>query len=1185
MTKAIEEQYQKKTPIEHVLLRPDTYIGSVERESHQMYTIIDDKIVQKSVSYVPGLYKIFDEILVNAADNKVRDSKMTCIRVNIENDQISVLNDGKGIPVVFHKKENVYVPELIFGQLLTSSNYDDKEKKVTGGRNGYGAKLCNIFSREFIVETSDGLKWYKQKFENNMGIKGDPDVEDLSSEKGIEIITAVNALLNITKKRGNKTEFTKISFRPDLRRFGMTTLDEEFISLVRRRVYDMAGVVKNISVYLNNELIPVNTFKDYCALYSPSDLTYYKTDRWEVCFGLSRDSFQQISFVNSICTSKGGTHIQHVLDQVMDGIVDYVQKKEKLVVKPQQVKSCMFVFVSAMIENPTFDSQTKENLTLTPRKFGSKCSPLDLKNLLKNTDLMQAIINAGRAKQTSQLKKTDGAKTSRLSGIPKLDDANMAGTKQSSKCTLILTEGDSAKALAVSGLSVVGRDFYGVFPLRGKLLNVRDAAHKQIMENVEICAIKKILGLQHGKEYTTVDALRYGHILIMTDQDHDGSHIKGLLINFLDHFFPDLLRVEGFLQDFITPIVRVTLKNEVIDFFNIPEYEAWRSTVTTTNFKVKYYKGLGTSTSKDAKHYFSNLQRHVKTFTPLSDEDRGLLSLAFSKKAVDQRKVWLKDFVPGTFLDSTQQFVKISDFVNKELILFSMADNIRSIPSVVDGLKPGQRKVLFSCFKRKLHSEIKVAQLAGYVSEHSAYHHGEQSLCSTIVNLAQNFVGSNNIPLLVPSGQFGTRLQGGKDAASARYIFTYLNPITRLIYHINDDAILDYINEDNQMIEPQHYIPIIPMVLVNGAEGIGTGWSTSIPNYDPIEIVNNLKCLLDNKEMVKMNPYYRGFKGKMELIVGNNAESISDIPEIIGVDATNDNNESIINGDDKVKKKRKITASQASKYIVSGIYSILGDKIEIEELPVGLWTQPYKEYLDSLVGTEIKDFKDYSTDNSVHFTIKLVDKRINATNVMKKLKLLGSISISNFVCFDKNSNIKKYSRPEEIIRDFYVYRLEYYSKRKEYLIKKIYQELLILDNKVKFIRMVIEGRIELKNKPKKEIESRLSEFKFTLLENSYDYLLNMPLLCLTYERIEKLNKEKADKEAEYNRLLKKSIKELWTDDLNAFLKVYEEYVKKENQSFESSSLKKRTNSRKKEKKSDMIKKPWEKYVIDFNDSD
>ena len=399
-----------------------------------------------------------------------------------------------------------------------------------------------------------------------------------------------------------------------------------------------------------------------------------------------------------------------------------------------------------------------------------------------------------------------------------------------------MTEGDSAKSLAVSGLSVVGRDNFGVFPLRGKLLNVREASHSQIMANAEISAIKQILGLQQGKTYTDTSSLRYGHLMIMTDQDHDGSHIKGLIINFFDHFWPSLLKIPGFLLEFITPIVKATKgkgpnKREV-SFFTIPEYETWKARNDNgKGWVLKYYKGLGTSTTEDAKKYFSDLGKHLKPFKVANDDSRALIDMAFNKKKADDRKEWLRAFEDGTFMDHSVDEIPIEDFVNKELILFSRADNVRSIPCAVDGFKPGQRKILFSCFKRNLKSEIKVAQLAGYVSEHSAYHHGEISLCMTIVNMAQVFVGSNNLNLLQPLGQFGTRLQGGKDAASPRYIFTNLSSLARTIFHPADDPLLNYLNDDGQSIEPEWYIPVIPMLLVNGGDGIGTGWSTGIPNY------------------------------------------------------------------------------------------------------------------------------------------------------------------------------------------------------------------------------------------------------------------------------------------------------------------------------------------------------------------
>lgn len=510
------------------------------------------------------------------------------------------------------------------------------------------------------------------------------------------------------------------------------------------------------------------------------------------------------------------------------------------------------------------------------------------------------------------MKKTDGAKRSRISGIVKLEDANNAGGKKAKDCTLILTEGDSAKALAVSGLSVVGRDNYGVFPLRGKLLNVREATTDSILKNTEIQFIKQIMGLKHNTDYKSVETLRYGSLMIMTDQDHDGSHIKGLIINFLDHFYPSLLKIPGFLIEFITPIVKVWKGKQELTFYTMPQYEEWKEQNNNgKGWDSKYYKGLGTSTAADAKKYFSDLDKHKIPFQDTQPGDRDLIDLAFNKKKADDRKEWLRQFKPGTYLDHDINEVPISDFINKELILFSMADNIRSIPSVADGLKPGQRKVLFGCFKRKLVKEIKVAQLAGYVSEKTAYHHGEQSLVMTIVGLAQNFVGSNNINLLAPNGQFGTRIAGGKDAASARYIFTNIPRMTRALFHPNDDPILKYQIEDDMGIEPEYYLPVVPLVLIDGADGIGTGWSTAIPNYNPLDIVENIRRKMRGEPVEPMTPWYRGFKGTIERV-------------------------------------------SEDKYKCAGIINkIDSTTVEITELPIKKWTQDYKEMLEEwIAGTD-----------------------------------------------------------------------------------------------------------------------------------------------------------------------------------------------------------------------------------------
>lgn len=1174
----VEEIYQKKTQLEHILLRPDTYIGSVEMITQPMwvYDSTQECMVNRPISFVPGLFKIFDEILVNAADNKIRDLSMDTLKVDInaEKGEISIFNNGRGIPVEIHSKEGIWVPELIFGHLLTSSNYNDDQKKVTGGRNGYGAKLCNIFSTEFIIETADCRvgKKFRQIFNNNMSIKHEPEISNYP--------------------RSN-SEYTKITFKPDFAKFGMTSMDQDLVALFTKRVYDLAGVVQNVKVFLNGERLKIRNFKQYVELFvnkneslqqaaaaagqqAPPLVHSIVNDRWEICFTLSDGQFQQVSFVNSINTYKGGTHVNYVADQIVSELVEAVKKKNKAApVKPFQVKNHLFVFVNCLIENPTFDSQTKENMTLRQSAFGSKCEiGEDFMKRVMKSGVVENILSWAKFKQDQLLKKTDGAKKSRLSGITKLDDANNAGTKNASRCTLILTEGDSAKALAVSGLSVVGRDNWGVYPLRGKLLNVREASHKQIMDNNEINQIKQIMGLQHGKQYTSLDTLRYGRLMIMTDQDHDGSHIKGLLINFLDHFWPSLLKIPGFLVEFITPIVKCTRGRQEVTFFTIPEYEVWKSSNDNgRGWTIKYYKGLGTSTAADAKKYFSDLPTHLKEFQVGTDEDRSLIDMAFNKKKADNRKDWLKNFVPGTFMDHARAQIPLKDFINHELILFSQADNIRSIPSIVDGFKPGHRKIMYACFKRKLKAEIKVAQLAGYVAEHSAYHHGEQSLCATIVGLAQSFVGSNNINMLEPNGQFGTRLQGGKDAASPRYIFTTLSPLSRLLLRSEDDALLKYLNDDGQSIEPEWYIPILPMVLVNGGEGIGTGWSTFIPNYNPLDLVDCIELILDNSSSdgeiaatlshgadinevlrSKLVPWYRGFTGSIEAI-------------------------------------------NSDKYKITGTWTKLdAETLEINELPIGTWTQNYKEMLEGMLtgsaGTDrvtntvtnedgtttttttnsranvppfIKDYREYHTDTTVKFIVSLSANNMaaaEAEGIDKKFKLTSTLSTGNLVCFDSLGRIRKYSAPIEILLDFYPLRLAFYQRRKAHLVNQLTQEWHKLEMKVKFIEEIADGRLQVQNKKKAALIEELRSLGYKTFDEKsadnestdsadenetateasiskeFDYLLNMQISSLTLERANSLRLSRDEKEGALQSLLALSPKDLWRADLKEFKEKY-----------------------------------------------
>ena len=889
---------------------------------------------------------------------------------------------------------------MIFGHLLTSSNYDDEEQKVTGGRNGYGAKLCNIFSTEFILDTADSKtkQKYKQVWTHNMSKMGKA---------------------SITNNKGD--DYTKITFTPDFTKFKMQGMDDDFEALVKRRVYDLAGTSRGVKVWLNGERIKINSFKKYMEMYTKaikaergeeavndaSEIITESSDpRWEIGFAVSDGTFQQVSFVNSIATTSGGTHVNYIADQISNKLMDIVKKRSKkeggAALKPTQVRNHIFIFVNSLIVNPAFTSQTKEQLTTKSSQFGSKCTVSDdfLKKIAK-TEVVNNILHFAQQKADQILKKSDGGRRNRMDN-PKLTDANKAGSKDGYKCTLVLTEGDSAKGLAIAGRSVVSPDLFGVFPLRGKLLNVRDASVDAISKNSEIQNIKNFLGLKHKMSYQDCKTLRYGHLMIMTDQDHDGSHIKGLLINFLQVQYPSLLQIPGFLVEFITPIVKVfkgdpKRPKQSHSFFTMPEYELWKEQhKEERGWEHKYYKGLGTSTTEDAQIYFQDLDRHLKEFHTMEENEPELIELAFSKKKADERKEWLRQFKPGTYLDHSTRDVTYTDFINKELILFSMADNMRSIPSVVDGLKPGQRKVLFTCFKRNLKKDTKVVELAGSVSGLTAYQHGESSLQSTIVGLAQTFVGSNNINCLEPSGNFGSRLQGGSDCASARYIYTRLSPFARKIFHPADEPLLTYNTDDERTIEPQTYVPVVPMVLINGADGIGTGWSSSIPNYNPEDIVENLKLMMDGKEINTMTPWFRDFKGT-------------------------------------------VTPLGQDRYKFSGIARQTGDnEIEITELPIRMWTQDFKDKLVEIIKAEkipsfIKDYDDYNTHKDVHFVIRMEDKHMKIAldeGLEEKFKLTRSVATSNLVAFDAEGRITKYANVEDILKEFYNLRIKFYEKRK-----------------------------------------------------------------------------------------------------------------------------------------------------------
>ncbi len=1077
---------------------------------------------------------------------------------------------------------------------------------------------CNIYSSFFEVHTigydrvdeKNAKKIeYKQVFRNNM----------FETEK---------AIINNKISQSSKT-FTKITFTPDYERFGMTGLTNDMYNLLIKRCYDIAACTeKTIKISVNDQEIVCRDFKDYIKMYYGNDtkekpkIVHEKVNsRWEVGIGFSTNvGDRYVSFVNGISTFQGGTHVAHVVNVCVTKIIAHINKKKdykNIKILATTIKQYLTFFINCVIEDPGFNSQTKEYMNSKISDWcrcGNNCQDVkcdisdDFIDKLCATGLMTEVVKMSEFKSMRELAKTDGKKIGSLRSIEKLDDANWAGGRNSHKTSLFLTEGDSAKSFVIDGISVIGKDCYGVFPLRGKLLNVRNASPKQIKENKEFVNIKQILGLKQGVKYKNVSKLRYGAVIILTDQDPDGSHIKGLLINMLEYFWPELLQIPGFIKAYNTPIVKAwksTDKNKtnIKTFYSLTEYENWKQSMkdSTGKWEHKYYKGLGTSTGKESKESFYDFDDNLVTFlweqneelednnednednekmmsklksdlkkksevkkdkdkekekdideeseqkidveneneieNDDDDDDDEETSYAymksqshqtivkvFDKHKVEERNLWLHKFNPDNVIKYTQKMkVTYTDFFNKDMIVFSNDDNIRSIPSLCDGLKPSQRMILYSCFKRKKNGnggEVKVAQLAGYVSENTDYHHGETSLQEAIIGVAQNYPGSNNINLLKPKGNFGSRRVGGKDHASARYIFTQLETITPYIYRAEDEEILKYNYDDAKKVEPTYYAPIIPMILVNGARGIGTGASTNIPQYNPKDIVKNMKRMLEDEEPLQMMPWYNGFKGTIE----KNPE-------------------------------------KDYKYFVRGKYTVDGNKIHISDIPIiDGWIEPYVKAMEAKISiTKDDDYKIERVDNNsgnnfINITITFkgqeLQKMFKEGTLEKYLSMLQNQSVTNLHLFTPNGKLFKYDNILDIMRDFYVFRIEMYEKRKEYYLIKLQNDLDICKYKVKFIKEYLAGTILIAKKTVVEVTKQLEDKKYPRMlndhrvdisERSYRYLTDQSILSLTTDRIKELESNREKCQMIYDDYVNMTIKEIWNRELDELLIAYDKW--------------------------------------------
>ena len=1076
-----QNKFQKLSGREHILRRSDMYVGSTSPDMMSTYLVDEDlKLSKRDVKVAPGFLQVVEEAIMNAADrvsaahevNSEVKFKTTKINVDIRGRTVSVQNNGDGIVCDFLEEFGVHAPELIFGHLRTSSNYDDQQERLNVGRNGIGIKIANIFSDKFVLETVDSekKKKYTQVFRDNMKVIDKPKMTSFSGDP-----------------------YTRVTFSVEVDRFGIDgDIPSDVVSILRRRCHEvLLCSLDPVKVVFNGSVLKTNSLEKYLGLYGVEKcfIATCSSPRWKFAVAFTPDvgHFRQLSFVNSTSTPQGGTHVGYVVDGFVKSLVSTLRKKLKAPrLKSSVVKDLLTVVVSAHVVNPTFSGQTKDMLTLPSKDFGSTFTvPESVSTKILKTGIVDFVSEVLKNKEAALLNDNDGKKSKNIRGIPKLHDAQWAGTRKSSECFLIVTEGDSALTMALSATSVIGREKFGCFPLRGKLLNVRDAPSQQVSNNAEITNIKKILGLQNGVKYDvdSVKKLRYGGIILLTDADLDGSHIRGLLLNLFDTFWPDLLGL-GFVKSISTPIVRATKGADVKLFYNDFDYGTWKESCDISGYKIKYLKGLGSSTPAEAREYFSNVYESLVGYS-LDDESRENMSLAFDKTRAGDRKKWLMEYDAESIIGSKARSVDISAFVNSELIHFSQGDLLRSMPSVVDGLKVSQRKALCGAFMKGIeHVEAKVAQLTGFVSDKTQYHHGEGSMSGTIVGMAQDFVGSNNINFFLPKGQLGSRVSNGADAASPRYTFVQMNPVTPRLFRKEDNPVLTWNSDEGVTTEPVFYCPIIPTLLVNGCRSIATGYSTNIHPYNPVDLVANVRKRLSGDQPSTLTPYFRGFAGSVEKL------------------------------DDG--------------FLCRGVYEQDEHGVRITEIPIGTSILSYKTFLDSLVDKKlISGYEERCTDTVVDFRVSLKGPE---TEIPKLLKLTSVLRTTNMHAFDRTGRIKKYGDVKEIEDEHFAERMKAYVNRRNHLVSVLKFEVEVLEEKVRFFEAKISGDLVLENVPYDQAIRNLEKAGFKRLP-TFEHITSVKMFDVTSERVSELKKALSRKSAQLGEVEGSTVEQLWEEDL------------------------------------------------------
>lgn len=1112
MKKSKPSEYASLPDEIKIFHRTDGYMGSSNPVQSEMYTLPKDqpKFELKFMDVSPALKHMFTEIAVNAADNVSRSRKHGIkpgsIIINIDSNTIEIINFGRSFEVNKMKskhehKGDVWIPSEMFEEITSSSNYDDTVVREEGGKNGTGAGAVNALSEFMEVEIGDSdrkrhfyQKWIKPNYTAEYYNKHKDGMSpDIARLLGARLASAPQIEENYDKK-----SFVRVKFKPCFARFEVDNFSDDWIDMFRAEAHYLAYCTL-VPVKFNGEWINYTEsarsfYKLFDNSHSGNDWNVKSKNKNEVvgkwCFTVySSDSkVKTTSFVNGTPTKDGGTHITELISAITNAYCEYLKEiiykddpsKRRAIIK-SVVEHLSFV-VKLIVSKPDFNSQTKD-------KSSSKVGKLVLKSdhITKVIDLTEEITEKYKAAKRKEANKKleEPNKKDNKAVASKLEDSNCARKKRwSDENCLNVTEGDTAVPYMQQGLN--DSDHNGFLPMRGKCKNVSDCDIDTVMKSPVLLSIIKAMGFIFDRDYEfSTQGLRYAKIRICTDQDFDGFHIQSLFVNFIATYWPGFIKA-GRLSVLNSPIVRAMNGKAKLSFFSMDEFNEWQKTAKK-GWNIVYCKGLGSSS--EAEYIIDDFKNGVNEMVIKWDKNAlKNLSLAFSDKTSAKKQI-LSTY-NGTEYTKSRTEITVSDLIYYKWAPFAIYNMHRALPLNCDGLKPSVRKVMFVLYneyKRKNISDeskttrIGVNTLAGQVIKDADYHHGEASLYETITRLARGYTGNSNLPLEFPGGNFGTRLKNGEDRSPARYIKTCPRPYFYHVFRKEDDAILPYsTNSDNGLVmDPDHFLPIIPLQLVQNDTGIGSGWSTTIPPYN---VDNVIKCLIRLLKGFDVNPdelvpYYRYYTGRV----------IAKLKNL-------DTNELIV---EKVKGESIVVGTTGKPHIIiKAVYSMKEDKdgnllVKIDDIPPGIAFNDVSAEYDKLKDDGF--LLDYTRiSNVLRFQANIVISKngrdsVNSSKELEdKLYLRKVITLNNMYLIDYKTKLpKKYNNALEILQDFVDYRLKWYDVRKEYYTKKLKDDLLSLQNQIKMIKLIHNGTISLYNK--NNTAKELEEVANILSSNKIDY--------------------------------------------------------------------------------------------------